>query len=91
MNDTFPPFPELSEEAKKWLAIRREAGQKIDPETAEVTWVHAQVLDPYGLHPELPAVYDQIGREYFARAPDSDICRDERSFRQIVCRLGLRD
>ena len=58
---------------KEWLAIRREAGLKIDPETAEVYWVHAQTLDPYGVDPDLPKEYQQIGREYFARAPGSDV------------------
>jgi hypothetical protein len=58
---------------KKWLAIRKEAGRKIDPETAEVMWVYAQTLDPYGVDPELPEECQQVGREYFARSPGSDI------------------
>jgi len=45
---------------EEWLAIRKEAGLKIDPET-------------YGVHPDLPEEYRQIGREYFARSPGSDI------------------
>ena len=28
-------------EREAWLAIRKEAGLKIDPETAEVTWTYA--------------------------------------------------
>ena len=32
----------------QWLAIRKEAGLKLDPETAEVEWCYAQTLDPYG-------------------------------------------
>jgi hypothetical protein len=32
----------------EWLAIRKEAGLQIDPDTAEVCWRYAQVLDPYG-------------------------------------------
>jgi len=32
-----------------WLAIRKEAGKQIDPETAEVEWTYAQTLDPYGV------------------------------------------
>ena len=58
---------------KKWLAIRKEAGRKIDPETAEVCWIYAQTFDPYGIYPELPEMYQQVGREYFARSPGSDI------------------
>ena len=30
---------------EQWLAIRKEAGLKIDPETAEVDWCYAQTLD----------------------------------------------
>ena len=29
-------------------ALRKEVGRHIDPDTAEVDWVYAQVLDPYG-------------------------------------------
>ena len=36
-------------EIEEFLAIRKDAGQKIDPETAEVCWDYAQVLDPYGI------------------------------------------
>jgi hypothetical protein len=60
-------------EVKEWLEIRKEAGLKIDPETAEVNWWYAQTLDPYGVCPELPEECDQVGREYFARSPESDI------------------
>ncbi len=31
---------------EQWLTIRKEAGLKIDPETAKVIWDHRQVLDP---------------------------------------------
>jgi hypothetical protein len=58
---------------KGFLAIRKEAGCKIDPETAEVLWNYAQTLDPYGVYGELPEEYRQVGREYFARPPGSDI------------------
>jgi hypothetical protein len=58
---------------KGFLAIRKEAGRKIDPETAEVLWNYAQTLDPYGIYGELPEEYWQVGREYFARSPGSDI------------------
>ena len=29
--------------------------------------------DPYGVDPELPEEYWQVGREYFARSPGSDV------------------
>ena len=61
------------EEREAWLAIRKEAGLKIDPETAEVEWTYAQTLDPYGVYPELPEELQQVGREYFARSPGSDV------------------
>jgi hypothetical protein len=58
---------------EQWLAIRKEAGLHIDPETAEVMWTYAQTCDPYGIDPDLPEELKQIGREYFARAPGSDV------------------
>ena len=41
----------------------------IDPETAEVTWCYADVLDPYAMTGAEPTC---VGREYFASAPHSD-------------------
>ena len=58
---------------EQWLAIRKEAGLRIDPETAEVDWVYAQTLDPYGIFPDLPEECQQIGRAYFARSPGSEV------------------
>jgi hypothetical protein len=60
-------------DVQQWLAIRKEEGLKINPETAEADWTYAQTLDPYGIYPDLPEEYEQIGREYFARSPGSDI------------------
>ena len=34
---------------EQWLAVRKEAALQIDPETAEVDWIYAQTLDPYGV------------------------------------------
>ena len=53
--------------------VRREAGLKIDPSTAEVDWDYAQTFDSYDLDPDLPEELQQVGREYFARSPGSDI------------------
>jgi hypothetical protein len=58
---------------EEWLEIRKEEGLKIDPQTAEVNWVYAQTLDPYGVDPDLPEEYQQIGREYFARSLGGNI------------------
>jgi hypothetical protein len=60
------------EERTEFLRIRKEAGLKIDPETAEVAWDYRQVVDPYGIYPSHPES-DCVGRAYFARAPGSDI------------------
>ena len=56
-----------------WLAIRVEQGRRIDPATAEVEWWYALTLDPYGVHNDLPEDCRQVGREYFARDPNSDV------------------
>jgi len=63
----------LSHSQRKWLAIRKEAGRKIDPDTAEVDWDYAFDEDPYGMYSELPEEARQVGRHYFARSPGSDI------------------
>jgi len=54
-------------------ALRKAVGLQIDPETAEVEWIYAQTLDPYGDDPNLTEEYQQVGREYFARSPGSDV------------------
>lgn len=46
---------------EQWLAIRKEAARQIDPETAEVDWWYVQTMDPYGVDPDLPEEYQQIG------------------------------
>ena len=61
---------------QEWLAIRKEAGRHIDPETAEVLWHYVQVMDPYGVDPDLPDEYHCVGRGYFARSPGSDVWVD---------------
>ncbi|HQR23750.1 MAG TPA: hypothetical protein PK163_03125 [Steroidobacteraceae bacterium] len=58
---------------EQWLQIRKEEGLRIDAETAEVTWIYARVLDPYRLGLEIPEDCQCAGRQWFARAPDSDI------------------
>jgi hypothetical protein len=58
---------------EQWLAIRKQAGLQIDPETAEVHWQYGQVADPYGVDPDLPEEYQCVGRNYFARSPGSDV------------------
>jgi hypothetical protein len=58
---------------EQWLQIRKEEGLKIDPDTAEVMWEYGYTLDPYGVYPDLPPECQQVGREYFARSPGSEI------------------
>jgi hypothetical protein len=62
-------------EIEQWLAIRKEAGLKIDPETAEVDWNYGDICDPYGVCDEweLPEEFLCVGRVYYARSPESDI------------------
>jgi hypothetical protein len=61
------------EYVKQWLAIRQEAGLRIDPEVAEVGSWHAYTVDPYGVCPDLPEEARTHGRESFARSPRSDV------------------
>ncbi len=58
---------------KKWIQIRKEEALRIDTETAEVAWNYGDTIDPYGVCTDLPAEYQQTGRLYFARSPESDI------------------
>ena len=39
----------LTEEQERWLAVRREAAARLDPETAEVTFTWGDMTDPYGV------------------------------------------
>ncbi len=64
------------DDRKIWLESRKEAGLKIDPETAEVGWCYAWMSDPYGVYPHLPEENDNIGRAYFARSPGSNVWVD---------------
>ena len=66
MNDKSMPL-------NQWLAIRKEAGTKIDPATAEVTWWFAKTGDPYSVYEFGEDEEYCVGREYFARSPDSDV------------------
>lgn len=58
---------------EQWLQIRKEEALRIDADNAEVFWSFEHTLDPYGVDPELPEECRQVGREYFARSPGSDI------------------
>ena len=58
---------------KQWLAKRKKAGLKINPETAEVMWTVGCFLDPYNIEPERFEEQRPLGDVYFARSPGSDI------------------
>ena len=45
----------------------------IDPYTAEVDWSYTQVLDPYGIKPDLPDECKCVGRGLFVRSLPKDI------------------
>jgi hypothetical protein len=58
---------------KEFRECRRDAGRKIDPETAEVRGFYGQILDPYEIDPLLPEECQCGGWNHFARSPGSDI------------------
>jgi hypothetical protein len=64
---------------------RRAAGKLIDPATAEIEWRYAQTLDPYGDGLELTPEEQQVGREYFARDPGSDIWVNTGDLPEATC------
>ena len=55
------------------IADRKRAALVIDSKNAEVTWTYAQVLDPYGVCPDLTEEEFCVGRLYFARDPGSSV------------------
>ena len=59
---------------EEWLAIRKQAGLEIDPETAEVWKDKRYTIDPYGVYSDLTEEEKQIGSCYFARSPGSGVC-----------------
>jgi hypothetical protein len=61
--------------AERYLAIRKEAALQIDPETAEFSWGWGQIMDPYGVDPDLPEEYNCIGRISFYDLPKETVKR----------------
>ena len=57
----------------EWLAIRKKAALQIEAQTAEVMLIWAQIGDPYGIHGDPPPELACSVREYFARAPGSNV------------------
>jgi len=63
----------VSIRAEIWHALLEIAGRQIDPKNAEVCCRCRQVVDPYGVYPDLPPECDWVGRLYFARNPGSGV------------------
>jgi hypothetical protein len=60
--------------AEEWVAIHKEAGLRIDPETADVMWKWGESLDPYGIYPDLPQEWRGVmEKNFFARSSGSDV------------------
>jgi hypothetical protein len=64
-------LPASEKDVQKWLTIRKEVGRRIDPETADVTWVYITLGDPYGVDPVPEEWY--VDKENFYRSPGSDV------------------
>lgn len=58
---------------KEWLEIRTEAALKIDPETALILRSHICPSNPYGTYSKIPEHCEEIGADYYARSPGSDV------------------
>jgi hypothetical protein len=72
-----PDTPARESETKQrkreqWLAVRKGEGLRIDPKHAQICWEYGSVRDPYELY-DLTGEEDNIGRNYFARSPGSDL------------------
>lgn len=52
---------------------RTQVADRIDPDTAEVFFIYAQTLDPYGDDPDLPEELQQVGRQFFAVDPSEGL------------------
>jgi hypothetical protein len=62
-----PPPPPTPAEVGAWTRERKEAGTRIDPNTAEIWWLYTRILDPYddGIDPP----EDAVGQTWFAMDP----------------------
>jgi hypothetical protein len=57
----------------EWLADCKREALEIDPETAEVRYFYVQLMDVYGVHPDLPEELREADHVQFVRRPGSDI------------------
>ena len=75
-------------EIEQWLAIRKEAALKIDPQTAEVYSDYVLDMDPYGVLDEweLPEEFHQIGSTYVR------VLREATSgFISVICPIRVEE
>jgi hypothetical protein len=63
---------------------RKAAGARIDPETAEVWFNYARILDPYNGGLDVPE--DAVGRQWFAADPDERIAVHFSDLPETTCR-----
>jgi hypothetical protein len=56
----------------KWLEDRTKAARRINPKTAEVTWIYSGRHYPSTVTPSVRDGCYQVGREYYARSPGSE-------------------
>src|SRR5262245_24518518 len=68
-------------EIRAWLADRKKAGQRIDPDNAELGCCTCFSMDPYGVWPDLSEELKSYTERFsFARSPDGDdgwVCFDD--------------
>ena len=57
---------------EEFLANRKAAGRVIDVETCEIAQWCVEILDPYGVEPDLPDEMHCVGRTTFVRSAESD-------------------
>ena len=61
---------QIDEDIQAWLAARKKAGRKIDPNNAEVKLIWALALDPYGMVQDMTPEAS-VKNAYFVRSPES--------------------
>jgi hypothetical protein len=79
---------------EQWLQIRKNEGLKIDPATAVVISDYVNLVDPYGIYPDLLEEEKCIGRVQFARRPEGDVWVSFYDLPEVTCdaiRNRLRD
>src|SRR4051794_264521 len=85
-NENMSPLNHRDENAlEEMWRIRKEAALAIEPETAEVHWEYGVIMDPYR-EKNLSEAHKQIGRLWFARAPESDISVSFHDLPEVVTR-----